>query len=219
MTDHLVVLSAPKAPAEDIFKTSNLISGWRRGLIGSAFPQAAAAVLTGSDHSVSHARISGSQGERKIQRQWVPASDLADRLSHRLFELKVKTGSIAMHLAPDWREGLFRQLDMLLDEENWEPIDELPLTASYLTAMRLLIFMKDVERPGLGLSHDGNVVLSWISGKDHLTIECRSGDAVRWMVASTLSDGTRERAAGDSTARRVPTVLAAYEPDKWLKPQ
>jgi len=144
---------------------------------------------------------------------------LDDRLDQRLFELKVQTGSVAMHLSPEWRAGLFRQLDRLLSEENWEPIDELPSPVSYLTAMRLLIFLKDAVRPGLGLSHAGNIVLSWSSGCDYLTIECRSDDAVRWIISNTLEDGTRERAAGDSTARRVPAVIAAYEPAKWLEPR
>jgi hypothetical protein len=169
---------------------------------------------------VAGQRNAGVVGERQRRTAWLaPQLDLESELGSRLIDLKAHTASVAMHLTPEWRAGLFRQLDSLMAEENWEPADSLPNPASYATAMRLLIFLKRVERPGLGLTHDGDVILAWTAGCDRLTIECGADDAVRWVLSHTLADGSRERAAGFSTSRRLPAVLAAYDPEKWLKPR
>jgi hypothetical protein len=161
----------------------------------------------------------GSVGQsRTAITRAVPVS-LGAQLAQRLMDLKVQTSQIAMHLSSSWRDGFFRQLDCLLAEENWEPIDELPRLESYLTTLRLLIYLGEVERPGLGLSHTGHIVLSWAAHGDTLTIECRPGDEVKWMISSTSPEGNREHAVGTSTSRRVPVVISAYEPLKWLKPK
>lgn len=173
---------------------------------------------TASQLAAPSQRVSGSVGQQARHKVWVPAQTDKVKLDHKLMDLKIQTAKL-MHRSSDWRAGIFRQLDLLLDEENWEPIDELPNDASYLTAIRLLIYLGDVRRPGLGLTHDGHVVLSWSADRDHLTIECRPSDAVRWMISHTLPDETREQAAGQSYAARVPAVIAAYEPGRWLKPR
>lgn len=176
------------------------------------------AKATASQTDIRPKSVAGSVGQKGSHKMWVPAETDKVRLDHKLMDLKIQTATL-MHRSADWRAGIFRQLDLLLDEENWEPVDELPNDASYLSAVRLLIFLKEVRRPGLGLTHDGHIVLSWSAGDDHLTIECHPGDSVRWMVSHTLPDGTRERAAGHSFAARVPAVIAAYEPGRWLSPR
>lgn len=206
-------------PASGTIDLRQMRQDWRSTSTSAVAHSAPSAQRRTGAYEVAAERVSGTVGERQSHTRWVSTDDLAGQLESRRFELKVKTGAVAMHLSSDWRVGLFRQLDNLLSNENWEPIDEMPKAASYSTAMRLLIYLKPTERPGLGLSHDGNILLSWSKGPDHLTIECRANDAVRWIVSNTLDDGTRERAAGDSTAKRVPTVIAAYEPEKWLRPQ
>lgn len=219
MSDQLTVLHNGGSQAASSLDGSSFLRDWRNTVASPAVRQAVAKPTASSQLAPRPNRISGTVGQSQKHTVWVPTTELSDRLDHRLFELKVQTGAFAMHLSSDWRSGLFRQLDRLLSEENWEPIDELPQLSSYLTAIRLLIFLKKVERPGIGLNHEGNVLLTWSSGNDHLTIECRANDAVRWIVSNTLEDGTRERAAGDSTAKRIPNVIAAYEPSKWLNPQ
>lgn len=158
----------------------------------------------------------GRKGSSQTVVQYQPSqSGILPKLNERLFALKAKTGLVAMHLSSDWRAGLFSQLDFLLAEENWEGVDSLPTKESYDTALRLIIFLGEVRRPGLGLTHDGNVILTWTTGRNRLTIECQADDAVKWIVAHYV-DGKRETAAGLSTAKRVPTILSAYSPEQWL---
>lgn len=164
-------------------------------------------------------KLVGSVGQSRTAITRAVQPGLASQLAQRLMDLKVQTAQIAMHLSSSWRDGFFQQLDCLLAEENWEPIDELPRLESYLTTLRLLIFLGEVERPGLGLSHTGHVVLSWSAHGDTLTIECRPADEVKWMISSTSPEGGREHAVGTSTSKRVPAVISAYEPQKWLKPK
>lgn len=140
------------------------------------------------------------------------------QLASRLMDLKAHTALVAMHLSTEWRDGLFRQLDFLLDPENWEPVDELPSKESYATAVRLIIFLGQTRRPGLGLTHDGNIILSWTDGDNRLTVECQPGDAIKWVLSHRIG-GQKESAAGLSTSKRLPAVLEAYEPAKWLAPR
>jgi hypothetical protein len=215
------------APSQDPPGAGRAVTGTQPSHFSPLFRQANPICIGQSSSQLQELRppvgnapppIATSVGQKAHQLMWVPSQTDRDRLDHKLMGLKIQTAML-MHRAPDWRHGIFRQLDMLLDEENWEPADELPNDASYLTSVRLLIFLKDVKRPGLGLTHDGHVVLSWTADSDHLTIECRPADQVRWMVSHTLSDGTRERAAGHSYASRIPAVIGAYEPSRWLGPQ
>ncbi|MCF8505474.1 MAG: hypothetical protein K9G59_11210 [Caulobacter sp.] len=155
--------------------------------------------------------------QRQKQLAWrtVANDPLASRLAGRLFELKTLTAQFAMHLESEWRAGLFAQLDYLMCEENWEAVDPIPAPESYRTALRLIILLGHVKRPGLGFDIEGNIVLAWTEGADRLTIECRPNDVVRWIVSYTV-DGERDSAAGKTKVARLPTVLAAFEPARWL---
>jgi hypothetical protein len=138
-----------------------------------------------------------------------------DPVSNRLFDLKVATAEVAMHLERAWRSGLFRQLDDLLDEDSWHADDPLPTTASYRTFLRLVIVLGLPRRPSIGCSQIGNLIASWRRAEDRLTIECRADDDLRWVL-SRYTDGDRESAAGICKLANLRSRLAPYRPEVWF---
>jgi hypothetical protein len=140
---------------------------------------------------------------------------LSEKLFDALASFKVKTSSVAMHLADSWRLGFFRQLDSLLEEESWDPADAPPTSDSFTTLLRMLLFLAPERRPGLGATSQGNFVAAWTVGNDRLTIEALPKDRVRWVVSCELN-GAREAAAGSSTLSNLGGVLSPYNPDRWF---
>jgi hypothetical protein len=143
-----------------------------------------------------------------------PAST-AERLDAALAGAKVMISNVVMHLDRQWRDGLFAQLDDLLDIQDWHDDDE-PLQAeSFRTFLRLILLQKPKRRPGLGLSHRGHLVAAWTTGPDRLTLECAPDDTVRWVLSYAMN-GERERAAGETHVARLPEVLRPYRPARWF---
>jgi hypothetical protein len=144
------------------------------------------------------------------------AKSLDEKLYDALASFKITTAAIAMHLDRDWRLRLFRQLDGLLDLENWESEDLPPTIGSFATLLRMLMLLEPSRPPGLGASADGNLIAAWTTGEDRLTIECQPRDLVRWHLSTTI-DGERERSAAITPLRRLSEVLKPYRPDRWFK--
>ncbi|TPJ72961.1 hypothetical protein [Mesorhizobium sp. B2-6-2] len=128
---------------------------------------------------------------------------------------KVTTNTVAMHLlSPEWRNLLFKQVDSLLELEEWHEDDKPIISGSSLTFVRMLIFLK-ARRPGLAATSDGNLVATWTTGDNRLTIICKPNDWIRWVV-STKTDAGCETAAGQTKIVRLPMVLEAYSPQQWF---
>jgi len=163
--------------------------------------------------------------ERRISELRNPASPaslfaLAEKsLEERLFDatasVKILTAQIAMHLDREWRNKLFAQLDSLHDLEEWDPDDEPLQTGSFATFLKAIVQIKPQRRPGLGLSHNGYLVASWMVGKDRLTIEFLKNDRVRWVMARYTGDDV-ERFAGQTSVSRLIDGLAPYGPGYWF---
>ncbi len=149
------------------------------------------------------------------QRRGAVAPKLAERLYDALAEAKILTSHVAMHLDDSWRERLFVQLDDLLEYDDWHEDDEPVTRASFETFLRMIVHQTPKRRPGLGVSHRGNLIAAWTSGSDRLTLEFSPGDMVRWVLSCEI-DGEVERAAGESPVRRLPEVLSVYRPDRWF---
>lgn len=144
-----------------------------------------------------------------------PNRTMAESLYDALASYKVWTASVAMHMDPTWRSRLFRQLDSLLDCDEWQEEDLPPSLASFTTFMRLVLLLRPTKAPGLGAAGDGSLIAAWTNGPDKLTVECKPQDHVRWSL-SHLMDGEVERAAGITTSDRVSAVLDPYRPEKWF---
>jgi hypothetical protein len=140
---------------------------------------------------------------------------LQDRLYNALAACKIRTATVAMHLDQDWRTRFFSQLDNLLAADSWDPEDVPASEASFTTLLRMVLFIRG-RRPGLGATAAGNFIATWTEGQDRLTIECKPGDHIRWILIRHL-DGDRESAAGETTLPRLLEVLAPYDPQRWFK--
>jgi len=145
--------------------------------------------------------------------------DPAGRLEGKLFDskaaFKIAFASIAMHFPAEWRERFFRQVDRLLDSEEWDP-DDLPVRPeSSLSFLRMIVFLRPDKPPSLGATDDGNLVAAWTKGESRLTIICGPNDHVRWVISQNV-DGERETAAGSTSVKRLPINLQAYNPSQWF---
>ena len=140
---------------------------------------------------------------------------LEEQLYDALAFCKINTSGVAMHLTDEWRNGLFLQLDSLMDLENWED-DDIPVTnASFTTFLRMITLIKPHRRPGLGSTSNGNIIAAWTNETDRLTVECLASDSVRWVLSHNV-DNIRESAAGEVQLTRLKTVLVPYNQNRWF---
>ena len=142
-------------------------------------------------------------------------NSLEEKLYETRADCKIKISQIAMHLQDDWRLGLYKQLDSLMDFENWDD-DDLPVSLdSFSTFLRTMAYMKPEARPGLGVSVDGNLIGAWTKDNSRLTIEFKKSDKVRWVLSQYI-DEERESAAGETDSRRLKHNLSPYSPEQWF---
>lgn len=149
----------------------------------------------------------------------IPTQTGGRPLEERLFDatasVKILTSQIAMHLEREWRDKLFRQLDSLHDVQEWDE-DDVPIRqASFATFLKAIIQIKPKRRPGLGLSHSGNLIAAWTEKTERLTIEFLPNERVRWVVGRSREDGP-EHIAGDTRVSRLVEALAPYHPALWF---
>ena len=123
---------------------------------------------------------------------------------------KIYTSQVAMHMDRIWRDKLFKQLDSLLDPEEWVEEDVPLQRASFATFLKVMFLFKPNRRPGLGLSATGNLIGAWTEDDCQLTIECLSSDIVRYVFSHSI-EGDFERTAGETTVSRLCAVLAPFE--------
>jgi len=147
--------------------------------------------------------------------QTLEPTDPNTKVYDQLVALKVNTSSLAMHLTGAWRAGLFRQLDHLLDPDEWDFADKLPTVPSFQTFLRLVIALGHTKRPALGASADGNLISAWVNGRDRLTVECLPNDMVRWVVVQHIG-GERISVAGRNPTYLLKSYLAPYNPGAWF---
>src|SRR5690349_18683578 len=71
-----------------------------------------------------------------------PNQNLEANLFSNRAELKVLTSQVSMHLAEKQRIDLFRQIDELLDKENWTEDDRTINSKSYKTFLRFMTYFR-----------------------------------------------------------------------------
>ena len=140
-------------------------------------------------------------------------------IDERLFiasvSFKILTSQVSMHLDKAWRDKFFRQLDSLLDVEEWDTKDLPPTLQSFRTLIRALLKLNPQRKPGLGASSDGKLIAAWSSANNHLTLKCLPHDQFVWSVTRYFGDQPY-RAAGTTDLSRLERVLSPYEPSIWF---
>ncbi|MBI3186344.1 MAG: hypothetical protein HYZ31_00580, partial [Gammaproteobacteria bacterium] len=153
-------------------------------------------------------RAISSQKERTIE------ETLFDARSN----VKILISQISMHLKPEWREKLFRQIDILHEIDEWESGDKPINLLSFKLFIRWALQCKAERCPNFGLSNEGNLITSWQADKDRLIIEFLPNDRVKWIVSMRIQDET-ERSAGLADINRLITILGPYKPEHWFFPK
>lgn len=128
---------------------------------------------------------------------------------------KILASRVSMHLGVHWLQKLFKQIDSLLDSDEWDPRDPVPAPETARTFIRLLLVLSVNRKPGIGISNEGNLIAAWTIDNNRLTVECLPGDRVRWIVSRTINDEI-ERAAGDGRIERLRDLLQPYKPSIWF---
>ena len=141
---------------------------------------------------------------------------LEEHLFDATANVKILTSQVAMHLERAWRDKLFRQLDSLHDLDEWEQNDEPIQKDSFACFLKAIFQIKPQRRPGLGLSSMGNLIASWTTDLDRLTVEFLPGDRVRWVITQQCNCES-EYFSGQTAVSRLADGLAPYQPEKWFK--
>ena len=166
------------------------------------------------DQRINAIRLSSNLavGPRALQEQY----SLPEKLFDSAAAFKSHTAQVSMHLGRVWRDKLFLQLDMLLDEKEWDPHDIPPSVHSFSTLLRTLLKLMPEKKPGLGATSDGFLIAGWATGANRLTIHCLANDNLLWFVTRDFGEKEPIKAAGNSTLGLLPRILAAYEPNIWF---
>lgn len=128
--------------------------------------------------------------------------------------VKIMTSAVSMHIDSGLREKIFRQIDMLHDPDDWEP-DDIPIGGESFKAFLSGFIQINPERgPGLGLSHTGNLIASWVSDRDRLIIEFMPNN-VKWVITRFIND-EQEQFTGHTKVTRLFESLVPYDIEHWF---
>ncbi len=141
---------------------------------------------------------------------------LESRVFEALAGAKVLTSKVAMHLEQEFRDRLFRQLNSLHETDQWEEGDEALNQSSFQTFLKAILTIRPERRPGLGLSHTGNLIAAWTTARDRLTIEFLPNDRVSWVLARYDDTDEPARFAGQTSVSELVEGLAPHRPEHWF---
>ncbi len=140
---------------------------------------------------------------------------LEEQLFDATAQVKVLTSQVAMYLDSVWREKLFLQIDYMHDPQEWEEGDKPLQKESFETFLKAICDLRPAIRPGLGLTHNGQLIAAWTHGGNRLTIEFHPRNRVRWVIARRQDDET-EHYVGDTNVARLRAGLEPHHPEEWL---
>lgn len=103
-------------------------------------------------------------------------------------DLKVTFSQITMHLNQTWRGAIFRQVNFLLDVNNWQDDSALVDKHSFVTFLRFIIFADVTAYPSIGVSASGNLLAFWRKEAKKLSVKFLSKDKA---AASVVMPGSR----------------------------
>jgi hypothetical protein len=115
---------------------------------------------------------------------------LEERIFNSVVQLKVSIAQFAMHLSSDERERIFRQLDDVINVDDWHDEDELPKVESFRDLLRWAIHSSLYGWTSFGVADDGNILVAWDRPSARLTANFNGDGQVRWTSWVRSSSGT-----------------------------
>jgi len=128
--------------------------------------------------------------------------------------VKTLTSAVSMHINPELKVKLFRQIDMLHDPDEWESNDVPINKLSFKAFLSGFIQINPERGPGLGLSYTGNLIAAWITDRDRLIIEFMP-NSVKWVITRFINDES-EQFTGHTKITRLFESLAPFDPKHWF---
>lgn len=90
--------------------------------------------------------------------------------------LKIDFANFAMHLSPEWRQIVFKQLDRLLAPSSWEDDSALIERAPFMTFLRFVVYAGPTRFPSLGVSPNGHILAAWSCPPQQIAVEFLPAD-------------------------------------------
>jgi len=147
----------------------------------------------------------GKRAPKPIQIPKTIAAPEANPVAAKLFDARANAKMIAaqvsMHLTPDWRTKIYRQVDRLLDAEQWEEGDGLLDASSMKTFLRFVIYANVSTVPSLGMAATGQVIAGWRADTRRLTIQFQANDLCRLAISHFVGDDTSIISFSGSTVK------------------
>jgi hypothetical protein len=125
-------------------------------------------------------------------------------------DVKIATSQVSMHLDRAAIKKIFHQIDLMHNVNEWNIDEQVINVNSYKSFLKWFLFVNPTKGPGLGLSHQGNLVAAWMNKLDRLILEFYPNEQAKWMIKSE-NNGEIETGSGQSSILRLPKVLAPYE--------
>jgi hypothetical protein len=144
----------------------------------------------------------------------VEQKPLDQRVYELLADAKIKTRLVGNHLPKEWQSRLFHQLDQLHEIDMWEPGDLPMLKESFDTFLSMMLIIRPSVRPGLSLTHDGNILGTWGTKDDYITISFLPNRKLRWSILRTYA-GELIRSTSFAPAEGFEQYLEPYDPSHW----
>lgn len=123
---------------------------------------------------------------------------------------------VSMHYPAKMRRLLTAQFRSLLSDDEWNDGDILPSKESIRTVLRALNVLEVEKTPSVGTNGAGSITLSWFNSNNRLALDCFANDRVLFVLTRLNDLNEKERAAGETRVRKLPEVLAPYDPDVWF---
>lgn len=124
--------------------------------------------------------------------KWVPEtpnSSTEETLFDRRAELKKAVSLVSMHLPERWRTSIFKQIDRLLNLENWSEDSRLIEHSPFVTFLRFTIYADPKSLPGLSVAPNGHIVASWHSGEMRAFVEFLEQDKAYAVLSKRTPRG------------------------------
>ncbi len=144
-----------------------------------------------SSPSIKPIHISPRASDAKVLPRSTPSLEV--QLFDNAAELKITLSQIVMHLAPEWRTIIFRQIDTLLDLNSWEDDSAFIQKSTFTTFLRFIIFAKSTRMPSLGVDFTGHLLAAWNNDNQRVIVEFFKEDqAAATFVKQGVYSGERD---------------------------
>jgi len=122
--------------------------------------------------------------------------------------LKEAATFYAMYMNFAERDKLFKQLDFLLDPEDWHDEDKVPEKASFISFLKWTVATRRFDWTSLGFDQTGSIQVAFVNGSNQFTAAFAPSDRVNWASQIKTEDGF-DYSAGQTPLRTFATTSIA----------